>query len=115
MTEGAETLHAVAFRGVRVEALVRTAGQTPQAVEVNAATAAIANVSLFDVRVAGVAAARAGGDKEGTVWIHGKSPTKEDVVGVHFHGLCLDGVLILNANAANLTAENAKEITFGKN
>jgi polygalacturonase len=112
ITEGTQALHAVTFRDVRVEALVRTAGKAPQAVEVNAETAAISNVSLFDVTVAGVAAAREGGDKEGAVWIHGKSATKEDVEGVHFHRLHLDGVLILDAKAANLTAENSKDITF---
>ena len=112
VTEGTETLRSVTFRGVRVETLVRTAGKTPQAIEVNAATAAIKNVSLFDVRVAGIAAARKDGDKEGAVWIHGKSAMKEDVEGVHFHGLRLDGATVLNAKAANLTAENAKDITF---
>lgn len=114
ITEGKETLHAVTFRDVRVEALVRTAGKSPQAVEVNADTAAISNISFFDISVAGVAAARGAGDKEGNVWIHGKSATKEDVEGVHFHNLRLDGKLILNAKAANLTAENAKDITFDK-
>lgn len=114
VTEGKETLHAVAFRDVRVEALVRTAGKAPQAVEINAKSAAISNVSFHAVSVAGVAAAREGGDKEGCVWIHGASGAKEDVEGVHFHGLRLDGVLVLNATAANLTAENAKDITFQK-
>jgi polygalacturonase len=114
VTEGEETMRAVTFRGVRVEALVRTAGKAPQAVEVNAQTAAISNVSYFEVSVAGVAAAREGGDKEGAVWVHGKSATKENVEGVHFHGLRLDGVAVLNAKAANLTAKNAKDITFDK-
>ena len=114
VTEGEETLRAVTFRGVRVEALVRTAGKAPQAVEVNAQTAAISNVSFFEASVTGVAAAREGGDEEGAVWVHGKSATKEDVEGVHFHGLRLDGVAVLNAKAANLTAKNAKDITFDK-
>ena len=115
ITEGKETLHGVTFRDVRVEALVRTVGKSPQAVEINADTAAIRNISFFDVSITGVAAARQSGDQEGNVWIHGKSATKEYVEGVHFHGLHLDGELILNAKAANLTAENANAITFDKN
>tara|TARA_B110000208_G_scaffold5639_1_gene7261 strand:- start:179 stop:1843 length:1665 start_codon:yes stop_codon:yes gene_type:complete len=112
VTEGTETLHAVTFRDVRVEELVRTAGKAPQAVEVNAKSAAISNVSLYAVSVEGVAASREAEDKEGAVWIHGASASGEDVEGVHFHGLRLDGVLVLNPKTANLTAENAQDITF---
>jgi hypothetical protein len=114
VTEGAETLHSVTFRDVRVEELVRTAGKAPQAVEVNAKSAAISNVSLYAVSVEGVAASRETEDKEGAVWIHGASASEEDVEGVHFHGLHLDAVLVLNKKAANLTAQNAKDITFEK-